>query len=86
MNLNSERAKQYFSKHPIIGIYKGYEIRDHNGLFMCDASIGIYSMSSTDIEGCYEFIDELVNNDIKQYDDEKVMRYLINRDSLKNKV
>ncbi len=85
MNINSERAKKYFDKHPIVEIYRGYEIRDNNGLFLVDAAIGIYSTISNYIEGCYEFINELADRDIKQYDVETVMKYLIERDKLKYK-
>lgn len=85
MNLNSDRAKKYFDKHPIVEIYRGYEIRDNNGLFLVDAAIGIYSTTSNYIEGCYEFINELADRDIKQYDVETVMKYLIERNRLKYK-
>jgi hypothetical protein len=86
MNLNSDRAKKYFDKHPIIEIYRGYEIRDDKGLFIVDASIGIYSTTSNYIEGCYKFIDELADRNIKQYDGEAVMRYLIERDKQKHRI
>jgi len=85
MNLTSDRAKKYFENHPIVEIYRGYEIRDDNGLFLVDASIGIYSTTSNYIEGCYEFINKLVDRDIKQYDSEAVMRYLIEKDKQKYK-
>lgn len=85
MNLTSDRAKKYFNKHPVVEIYRGYEIRDDDGLFLVDAAIGIYSTTSNHIEGCYEFIDELVNRNIKQYDGEAVMRYLIEKDKQKYK-
>lgn len=85
MNLNSKRAQKYFDKHPVVEIYRGYEIRDDGELFLVDAAIGIYSTTSNYIEGCYEFIDELVNRNIKQYDGEAVMRYLIEKDKQKYK-
>lgn len=75
--LNTPRAKKYFAKHPIIEIYNGYEIRDAcNGMFMVDAAIAIYGITSNYIECCHEFIDKLVAVGIKQYDDEAVAKYI----------
>lgn len=79
------RKEQYFAKHPVIEIYKGYEIRnggiDPYGYqsFICDAAIAIYSITSSYIEGCREFIDKLVNLGIKQYDNEAVSKYIFNK-------
>lgn len=75
--LETPRAKRYFAQHPIVEIYKGYEIRKwSDNLFFVDAAIGIYSTSSNYIEPCREFIDNLVSLDIKQYDDEAVAKYI----------
>ncbi len=70
------------AEHPIVEIYKGYEIRT-NGIdkfgftsYLCDAAIAIYGITSTTIEGCREFIDTLVEQGIKQYDDEAVSKYI----------
>lgn len=80
--LNNTRTQRYFAKHPIVEIYKGYEIRT-NGIdkfgftsYLCDAAIAIYGITSTTIEGCREFIDTLVEQGIKQYDDEAVSKYI----------
>ena len=75
--LETPRAKRYFAQHPIVEIYKGYEIREAgNGMFLVDAAIGIYGTTSNYIGGCREFIDNLVSLDIKQYDDEAVAKYI----------
>ena len=80
--LNTSHAHSYFAKHPIVEIYKGYEIRnnctDKFGItsYICDAAIAIYSITSNTIEGCREFIDILVAEGIKQYDDEAVAKYI----------
>jgi len=81
MNLTSDRAKKYFDKHPIVEIYKGYEIRsEENNSYIVDAAIAIYSRTSSDKQGCYEFIDELVSHNVHQYNDEEVSKYLINKE------
>lgn len=80
--LNTPRAQRYFAKHPIVEIYKGYEIRnnctDKFGFtsYLCDAAIAIYGVTSNTIEGCREFIDKLVAQGIEQYDDEAVAKYI----------
>lgn len=80
--LNTPRAQRYFIKHPIVEIYKGYEIRnnctDKFGItsYICDAAIAIYSITSNTIKGCREFIDTLVAEGIEQYDDEAVAKYI----------
>lgn len=75
--LNTPRANRYFKKHPIVEIYNGYEIREAgNGMFLVDAAIAIYGTTATNIEDCHEFIDNLVNEGIAQYDDIAVSRYV----------
>lgn len=74
---NTSRAKRFFELHPHVETYNGYEIRQaSNGVFIVDAAIGIYGITSNYIEGCKEFIDKLVSLGIKQYDDEAVSRYI----------
>lgn len=81
--LNTPRAKRYFEKHPIVEIYNGYEIREAgNGMFLVDAAIAIYGTTSTNIEDCLEFINNLVNEGIAQYDDETVSRYVFGNKTL----
>lgn len=81
MNLTSERAKRYFDKHPLIEIYKGYEIRgEENNSYIVDAALAIYSMTTSSKKCCYDFIDELVSHNVHQYNGEEVSRYLINKE------
>lgn len=78
--LNTPRTQKYFAKHPIIEIYNGYEIRDAgNGMFMVDAAIAIHGITSNYIEDCREFINKLVSENIKQYDDESVTKYIFRK-------
>ena len=80
------KLKKYLDKHPVIEIYRGYEIRQEEGhCYIVDAAFAIYSTTSTSLKACYEFIDELVNANVKQYDNESVCRYLIDRDNKKRK-
>ncbi len=77
--LNTPRAKRYFANHPIVEMHNGYEIREaSNGMFLVDAAIAIYSITASHIEDCKKFIDNLVAEGIKQYDDEAVARYIFN--------
>jgi hypothetical protein len=71
--------EQFFNKRPIVEIYKGYEIRKYKLLYEVYASIGVYSCSSNYIEDCKQFIDKLVANNIKQYDNEAVAKYIFNK-------
>ena len=42
------RLKKYFDKHPLIEIYKGYEIRgEENNSYIVDAALAIYSMTTS---------------------------------------
>lgn len=77
--LETPRAKRYFEKHPIVEMYNGYEIRKgaFDNVYIVDAAIAIYGVSANHIEDCREFIDKLVKENIKQYDDEAVMKYVI---------
>lgn len=85
MNLISDRAKKYFDKHPIVEIYKGYEIRsEENDSYIVDAALAIYSMTTSSKKCCYDFIDELVSNNVHQYNDEEVSKYLVNKE-IKNR-
>lgn len=76
--LNTSRAKRYFAKRPIVEIYKGYEIRKYDTMYIVDASIAIHSTLSNNIEDCRKFIDNLINKKIAQYDDKAVARYIFN--------
>ena len=67
------RLKKYFDNHPIVEIYKGYEIRsEQNNSYIVDAALAIYSMTTSSKKCCYDFIDELVKYNIHQYDNEEV--------------
>ena len=72
----SPRAIKFYSKRPVVEVYKGYEIRKFNNMFEVIASVGIYGHSSNNINSCYTFIDNLVNLGIKQDDDEEVAKYI----------
>lgn len=72
------RAERYFSKRPIVEIYKGYEIRKYENMYIVDAAIAIHSTMSNNIEDCRKFIDDLVDKEITQYDNEAAARYIFN--------
>lgn len=76
--LNTPRAERYFSKRPIVEIYKGYEIRKYENMYIVDAAIAIHSTMSNNIEDCRKFIDDLVDKEITQYDNEAAARYIFN--------
>ena len=65
-------------KRHIVEIYKGYEIRKYDTMYIVDASIAIHSILSNNIEDCRKFVDNLVDKEIAQYDDEAVARYIFN--------
>ena len=78
------KLQKYFDKHPVVETYRGYEIRQEEGhSYIVDAAFAIYSTTSNSLKACYEFIDELADRDIKQYDNEAVSRYLIERERKK---
>ena len=80
------KLKKYFDEHPIVEVYRGYEIRaKRNDSYIVDAAYAIYSTTTSSLNACYEFIDELVNENVKQYDNEAVCRFLIDRDNKKHK-
>lgn len=64
---------------PLVEMYRGYEIRKYADSFIVDAAIAIYGTLSDCIEGCRSFIDKLADAGIKQYDNEAVSRFLIQR-------
>lgn len=72
------RAERYFSKRLIVEIYKGYEIRKYENMYIVDAAIAIHSTMSNNIEDCRKFIDDLVDKEITQYDNEAAARYIFN--------
>ena len=76
--LNTPRSERYFAKRPIVEIYKGYEICKYENMYIVDAAIAIHSTMSNNIEDCREFVDNLINKKIDQYDDEAVARYIFN--------
>ena len=71
--------EKYCELYPVVGHYNGYEIRSNQDMFFVDAALAIYGVHANTIEGCYGFIDELVNEGIEQYDNEAVMKYLIKK-------
>ena len=73
------RQEKYFNERPLAEIYKGYEIRKYKNMFIVDAAIAIYSTLATHINDCYEFIDNLVNFGINQYDNEAVSKYIFSK-------
>lgn len=78
------KLKKYFDEHPVVEVYRGYEIRaERNDSYIVDAALAIYSMTTSSLKCCYDFIDELADHGINQYDDENVSRYLIERERKK---
>ena len=71
--------ERYFNERPLVEMYKGYEIRKYRNLFIVDAAIAICGITATHIKACYEFIDNLVNLGIKQYDNEAVSKYIFSK-------
>lgn len=77
INESSSKDK-YYAKRPLIDIYKEYEIRKYEDLYIVDVSIGILTFMGETIEYCKEFIDTMVEHNIKQGDGEASMRYVKN--------
>ena len=73
------RQERYFNEHPLVEMYKGYEIRKYKNMFIVDAAIAIYGTLATHIKDCYKFIDNLVNLGIHQYDNEAVSKYVFSK-------
>ena len=78
-NIIMTSKERYFNERPLVEMYKGYEIRKYKAMFIVDAAIAIYGTLTTHIKDCYEFIDNLVNLGIKQYDNEAVSKYVFSK-------
>ena len=75
---DSSSKDKYYAKWPLIDIYKEYEIRKYEDLYVVDVSIGILTFIGETIDNCKEFIDTMVEHGIKQGDGEASMRYIKN--------
>ena len=77
--INESSSKdRYFAKRALVDIYKEYEIRKYEDLYVVDVSIGILTFIGETIDNCKEFIDTMVEHGIKQGDGEASMRYIKN--------